>query len=178
MAPKHLRGFGIVLCLQLVTFGNFFSSIVTLAATSRPDHLAYQIPILLCIMAGGLVALLLLFMPDTPLYLVEKGRPERARTVLAKMRSTDIHSSEVNEEFEELQAAFENKEETGRWAELFNRDNRRRTMMSVGTLVLMNGASGASQSHYAVSLFPGLETDDSPDIRQAATSTSRTRRSS
>lgn len=144
VAPKQLRGFGVVLCLQLVTFGNFFSSIVTLASTTQAGKIAYEIPISLCIIVGGLVAILLLFMPQTPLFLAETGKLEEAKASLVRIRGPAVPTTEVNDDFDEILEAIHGQQRSAGWRELFNKQNRYRTFLSTFTLVMMNIFTGCN----------------------------------
>ncbi|OCF72234.1 hypothetical protein I204_07499 [Kwoniella mangroviensis CBS 8886] len=144
VAPAHLRGFGICLCLQLLTFGNFSASVITLGATSAGGKLAYQIPISLCIMVGGLVAIALILMPKTPLQHALKGDWANALAAVVKIRRAPADSQLVQAEMERLHHATKDQVGSSKWSELFQKGQLRRTLYSFGTYFFMNGFSGCN----------------------------------
>ncbi|OCF55044.1 hypothetical protein L486_07154 [Kwoniella mangroviensis CBS 10435] len=144
VAPAHLRGFGICLCLQLLTFGNFSASVITLGATSAGGKLAYQIPISLCIMVGGLVAIALILMPKTPLQHALKGDWANALAAVVKIRRAPADSQLVRAEMERLHHATKDQVGSSKWSELFQKGQLRRTLYSFGTYFFMNGFSGCN----------------------------------
>ncbi|CAH0043677.1 unnamed protein product [Clonostachys solani] len=144
IAPKHLRGLGVSMGHQILTFGNFFTALMTYAATRRTDELSYQIPISLCIMAAGVCSLALLFMPETPMHWARRGNWEKSRATIAQMRSVPIDDPVVAEEVFDMQETMRYHNALGEstWAELFHRQNIRRTFYSAANIVLYNAFSG------------------------------------
>ncbi|WWC62357.1 uncharacterized protein I303_104953 [Kwoniella dejecticola CBS 10117] len=144
VAPAHLRGFGICLCLQMLTFGNFSASVITLGATSAGGKIAYQIPISLCIMVGGIVAILLILMPRTPLQFALKGDWPGASNAVSRIRHLPADSQLVQDEMNALRHATQGQIESSKWSELYQKGELRRTLYSFGTYFFMNGFSGCN----------------------------------
>jgi SP family sugar:H+ symporter-like MFS transporter len=78
------------------------------------------------VIALGLVFCLILgvgifFVPESPRWLIEKGREEQARRAMARVRGLDIDHPLVNSDFDEQWAAHEldKRAGTGSWAQCF-----------------------------------------------------------
>ena len=106
-APKWIRGV-IVGAYQLaITIGLLLASIVNNATQNRDDTGSYRIPIAVqfawsIILVGGL-----LFLPETPRYMVKKNNIPGALASLAKLRRLPLDSSELAEEIAEIKANHE-----------------------------------------------------------------------
>lgn len=131
------------MCLQLLTLGNFTSSMVTLGAAHRTDRLAYQVPIALCIMVSGVCAVALLLMPQTPIHLAARGRWEDARRVIARIWHMAADEPEVEQEIICIRESLGNHQsDDSKWIELFQQQNLRRTIYSAANIILMNAFTG------------------------------------
>ena len=103
-APKWIRG-TIVGAYQLaITIGLLLANIVNNSTKSRNDTGSYRIPIGIqfawaLILAGGL-----LFLPETPRYLIKMGRKEKAAKSLSRLRRLETTHPAVVEELAEIQA--------------------------------------------------------------------------
>ena len=103
-APKWIRG-TIVGAYQLaITIGLLLANIVNNSTKSRNDTGSYRIPIGVqfawaLILTGGL-----LFLPETPRYLIKMGRKEQAAKSLARLRRLDVSHPAIIEELAEVQA--------------------------------------------------------------------------
>ncbi|GAA6062675.1 hypothetical protein JCM10212_002498 [Sporobolomyces blumeae] len=113
VAPKSIRG-GLVACYQwMITIGLLIAAVIVNATKNRPNKSCYQIPIGLqfCWFAILLVGLLIL--PESPRYLLMKGRDEKARRSLARILKADPDSQEVNEELAEVAANLHHERANG-----------------------------------------------------------------
>jgi SP family sugar:H+ symporter-like MFS transporter len=106
-APKWIRG-AIVGCYQLaITIGLLLASIVDNATKNRNDSGSYRIPIAIqfawaLILIGGMLVL-----PETPRFLIKKGKPEQAARSLARLRRLDVDHPAIIEELGEIVANHE-----------------------------------------------------------------------
>ncbi|PNP41514.1 hypothetical protein TGAMA5MH_06615 [Trichoderma gamsii] len=103
-APKWIRG-AIVGAYQLaITIGLLLANIVNNATHNRQDTGSYRIPIAVqfawaIILIGGMI-----FLPETPRYLLKRGRDADAAKSLAKIRRLTTDHSSVVEELAEIRA--------------------------------------------------------------------------
>lgn len=103
-APKWIRG-TIVGAYQLaITIGLFLAAIVNNATKNRQDSGSYRIPIAVqfawsIILVGGL-----LFLPETPRYLIKMDKYDEAAKSLGQLRRLPVDHPAVIEELNEVQA--------------------------------------------------------------------------
>lgn len=100
------------------------------------------------------------FMPDSPYYLVMKGRIEDARKSLKLLRQSKDVSSELNRVIE---AVKEEKEQSGKFYELFTVASNRKAAIIVFGLRAIQQFSGTTViTFYAQSIFHEASGDMSP----------------
>ena len=103
-SPKWIRG-TIVGAYQLaITIGLFLAAIVNNATQGRNDSGAYRIPIGIqflwaIILVGGL-----LMLPETPRYLIKRGKHDKAVRSLGKLRRLPYDHPEIEAEIAEIEA--------------------------------------------------------------------------
>ena len=139
-APKSLRGFIVGLYQLAITIGALLAAIVLNATQHRNDHSAWRIPIALqyvwaFILGGGM-----LLLPESPRYLLLKGRHAEARKALARLMSLPADSPQVEAEAVEIGLALESemKDGAGSYADCF-KNNENRNGWRVWTGILMQG---------------------------------------
>jgi SP family sugar:H+ symporter-like MFS transporter len=112
-SPQWLRG-AIVSCYQwAITIGLLLAAIVNNATKDRADHSSYRIPIAIQFVWAAILSGGLLFLPESPRWLIKKGHDEKARQSLGRLFSADPHSDEVNAEFANVLANLEAEKEIG-----------------------------------------------------------------
>lgn len=103
-APKWIRG-AIVGAYQLaITIGLLLAAIVDYATKDRQDTGSYRIPIAVqfawaIILFGGMI-----FLPETPRYLIKKNQPEKAAKALSSLRRLPADHPSIQHELAEIQA--------------------------------------------------------------------------
>ncbi|XP_050294865.1 facilitated trehalose transporter Tret1-like [Anthonomus grandis grandis] len=100
------------------------------------------------------------FMPDSPYYLVMKGKMDEATKSLKFLRQQKDVSSELNQVVE---AVREEKEQTGKWYELFSIESNRKAVIIVFGLRAIQQFSGTTViMFYAKSIFHEASANLSP----------------
>jgi MFS transporter, SP family, sugar:H+ symporter len=106
-APKWIRG-TIVGSYQLaITIGLFIAAIVNNGTKDRNDSGSYRIPVAIqfawaIILVGGL-----LLLPETPRWLIMKGKHEKAARSFSRLRKLDPTHPSIVEELNEVRANHE-----------------------------------------------------------------------
>ncbi|KKA27322.1 hypothetical protein TD95_005002 [Thielaviopsis punctulata] len=106
-APKWIRGL-IVGSYQLaITIGLLLANVVNNATHKRDDSGSYRIPIAVqfawsLILFGGM-----LFLPETPRFLVKQGKDDAAAKALSRLRRLDQDHQEIRDELAEIRANHE-----------------------------------------------------------------------
>ncbi|KAM0748324.1 MFS monosaccharide transporter [Meredithblackwellia eburnea MCA 4105] len=112
-APKAIRGAIVAAYQWMITIGLLIASVVVNATKDRQGPSSFQIPIGLqfiwaVILGGGLA-----FLPESPRYLIMKGRDEEAMKALARMSGDSTDSPAVATEFSEIAANIHHQRSVG-----------------------------------------------------------------
>lgn len=103
-APKWIRG-AIVGAYQLaITIGLLLAAIVDYATKDRQDTGSYRIPIAVQFAWAIILVAGLLVLPETPRYLIKKGKPDQAAKSLSRLRRLAPDHPSVLAEIAEIQA--------------------------------------------------------------------------
>jgi sugar porter (SP) family MFS transporter len=101
-SPKWIRG-TIVGTYQLaITIGLLLAAIVDNATKNRNDSGSYRIPIAVQFAWAIILVSGMLFLPETPRYLIKKGKPEAAARALSKLRRLNVDHPGLIEELGEI----------------------------------------------------------------------------
>ncbi|UKZ67817.1 uncharacterized protein TrAtP1_008976 [Trichoderma atroviride] len=103
-APKWIRG-AIVGAYQLaITIGLLLAAVVNNATANRPDSGSYRIPIAVQFAWSLVLFIGMIFLPETPRFLVRSGKLEKASAALSRMRRLDKAHPAVVAELGEIKA--------------------------------------------------------------------------
>jgi len=104
MAPRWIRG-TLVCAYQLsITMGLLAAAVVNILTYKLESAAAYRIPIGLQLTWAVVLALGLLILPETPRYLIKRGRKDDAALSLSRLRRLDITHPALIEELAEIEA--------------------------------------------------------------------------
>jgi len=107
MAPKWIRG-TLVCAYQLaITTGLFLAAVVNIITQGLSGPKAYRIPLGLQLVYAAILLLGLFVLPETPRYLIKRGRLDAAATSLSRLRRLDITHPALIEELNEITANHE-----------------------------------------------------------------------
>jgi len=139
-APKSLRGLIVGLYQLAITIGALLSAVVVNATQDRLDHSSWRIPIAVqfawaAILGGGMICL-----PESPRYLLLKGREEAARLALGRLLTRSSNSPEVERQRLEIVTALEAEQKNGS-ATYFDcfRNNENRNGFRTWTGIMLQG---------------------------------------
>ncbi|GAA5914181.1 sugar porter family MFS transporter [Sporobolomyces salmoneus] len=114
VAPKAIRG-AIVAdkYTWMITIGLLVAAIVVNSTKNMNNASSYQIPIGLQFIWGAILVVGLVILPESPRWLLLKGRDEKARKALSRVLQADPDSQEVNEELAEIAANIHHERSLG-----------------------------------------------------------------
>jgi len=129
-----------------INISTLLSAIITNSTNKLLNKLAYQIPLAIMMVAPAVLFLGVFFVPETPRWLVVRGRPEEGRRALKALRGGATSEIEQIEEFAAIVANHEYDVSQGKdkpkVLDLFRGVNLRRTVLTTCACCL-HAASGS-----------------------------------
>lgn len=113
-APAHLRAVMVALFSIWVNIGSIVGAAVNNATQRRLDKSSYQIPLGIQFIVPALLSVGLLFVPESPRWLVHKGRQEDGRKALATLRGTSMRPEDFELEWVEVVKGIEEERKLAR----------------------------------------------------------------
>ncbi|KAI9063951.1 AmMst-1 [Trametes sanguinea] len=112
-SPKWIRG-AIVSCYQwAITIGLLLAAVINNATKDRQNHSAWQISISIQLIWAFVLFTGMIWLPETPRWLVKRDRPDDAARSLSRLRSLPVDDPIVQCELAEITAALEAEREMG-----------------------------------------------------------------
>ncbi|KAI9789463.1 MAG: High-affinity glucose transporter rgt2 [Peltula sp. TS41687] len=103
-SPKWIRGTVVGAYQLAITIGLLIAAIVNNSTSNRNDTGCYRIPIAVQFAWGLILVGGMLLLPETPRYLIKRGRPEDAARSLSRLRRLDVTHPALIEELAEIEA--------------------------------------------------------------------------
>jgi SP family sugar:H+ symporter-like MFS transporter len=105
-APKWIRG-TLVGCYQLsITIGLFLAAIINNATKDRSDTGSYRIPVAVQFCYALVLILGMLYLPETPRYLMKRGRVGDAAQSLSRLRRLPADDPSLQQELDEIESHY------------------------------------------------------------------------
>ncbi|KAF2651843.1 MFS transporter [Lophiostoma macrostomum CBS 122681] len=142
--PSNLRSLSYTLYQFWISFGSLLGTIINNETSKRMDRSSYRIPLGVLYIIPILLAIALLFLPETPRHLAAHGKDEEAKRALRFLRDAAYTDLQVEEEMNEIRQAIiadnEINEKVG-YLEMFRPNVLKRTLTCLG-LGLFSAANG------------------------------------
>lgn len=156
-APKQIRGMVVSAFQFFVTVGLLIAAVIVNATKDRMNASSYQIPIGVQFIWGMIIAVGVVFLPESPRWLMMKDKNDRARRSLSRLLGQPEDSVEVSQEYATIAANLEHERKNGRasWADCFRTGEskalqRTATGMAIQALQQLTGINFicTSQSYF------------------------------
>ncbi|KAF2850685.1 general substrate transporter [Plenodomus tracheiphilus IPT5] len=150
-APAHLREIMVGLFSFYVNLGSIIGSVVDNYTKAYMSKLSYRIPLACMFIVPVLLAMALLFVPESPRWLLHHDHPDAARQSLERLRSE--HGNTIELEWAEMVRGVTEEKRVAQNTpilDMFRGHDLRRTLLCYGVI--------ASQSASGVWFFIGYQT--------------------
>ncbi|KAK7028338.1 hexose transporter [Favolaschia claudopus] len=131
--------------------GSIVAAGVTLGTFSMPSNWGWRIPSLLQIVPSCLQVTFIWFLPESPRWLVSKGRGEEAMAILVKYHAEgDVHSEFVKAEFAQIESTLQLEVEANKtgWRNFVSTAGMRKRLVVTAFLGLFTQWSGNGLTSY------------------------------
>ncbi|KFX96367.1 hypothetical protein V490_03371 [Pseudogymnoascus sp. VKM F-3557] len=159
-APAELRGLISATIQFQIALGQLIASLVNFGTQNMKGDISWRIPIGLQFIVPVIILALLPFMPESPRWLLSKGRKEQAAKSLRVLRGKKIPERQIEWEITAL-ANYSGNEDKGTWKEVFNKDNRKRTGIAVLVMFFQQITGQAFTSQYSIVFYQQQGFDNS-----------------
>lgn len=146
VSPANARGWQVSLFQLAITIGIVAAYLVDYGFS---DSGAWRWMLGLAVVPGAILGLGILRMPETPRWLAEHGQPDRARTVLARIRGTQ----NVQAEFSEIQQTLAHSQERGRFSDLLEPAVRPALVIGIGLAIFQQVTGINTVIYYAPTII-------------------------
>jgi sugar porter (SP) family MFS transporter len=139
-APKKIRGLIVGLYQLAITIGALLSAIVLNSTRNRTNHTAWRAPIAVQFAWAAILSLGMMCLPESPRYLLLKGRDAEARASLGRLLTRSRDSPEVAAEAAEIKIALDEEKKLGAssYIDCF-RNNENRNGLRTWTGIMLQG---------------------------------------
>ncbi|CCK70680.1 glucose-inactivated glycerol proton symporter STL1 KNAG_0E04270 [Huiozyma naganishii CBS 8797] len=166
VSPKHVRG-TLVSCYQLMITLGIFLGYCTNYATDHhyTNSVQWRVPLGLGFAWALFMIAAMLFVPESPRFLIEVGKIEEAKVSVARSNKLTVDDPSVIAEVEFLAAGIEAEREAGTasWMELFSTKGKilQRTILGVMIQSLQQLTGANYFFFYGTQIFQAVGLEDS-----------------
>ncbi|QLQ78329.1 hypothetical protein HG537_0A05760 [Torulaspora globosa] len=165
IAPKHLRGTCVSFYQLMITLGIFLGYCTNYGTKKYSNSAQWRVPLSLCFACAIFMVVGMLMVPESPRYLVEKGRFNDARRSLAKSNKLSVDDLGVTCELNAITAGVEAEREAGNatWGELFSTKGKvlQRVIMGIMIQSLQQLTGNNYFFYYGTTIFKAVGLEDS-----------------
>jgi len=146
ISPAPARGWMVSLIQLAITLGILGSYIVDYGFSGSGG---WRLMLGLAVVPGLLLGLGMIFMPETPRWLMERGREEEARRVLKKIRG----DASIEVEIQDIEQTLLLAKERGRWADLLAPSVRPALVIGLGIAIFQQVTGINAVIYYAPTII-------------------------
>ncbi|KAH7126081.1 maltose permease [Dactylonectria macrodidyma] len=171
LAPTKMRGVCLVLINTSIVLGLWLNSITVYVCSKYTNDLAWRVPIITQVIPPSLLLIALIFLPESPTWLLIKGHHEEAAKSFRRFNGANFDVAAAIEVATVAIAKEEaaKKEQQGTsWLECFQGTNFRRTLIIVMVYISQQAVGVAFVSGYLTYYFRLAGVNDPLALGQTA----------
>ncbi|KAK3675863.1 hypothetical protein LTR78_004055 [Recurvomyces mirabilis] len=148
-------------------FGAFLGGWITFGTLYIPSNWAWRLPSLLQAAPSFFQLLLVILLPESPRWLMSRGKDEKALEILAKYHANGNREDPlVRFEYAEMKASIAQGEQKGRWSDLFaTKGNRYRVFICLACGVFSQFSGTSIASYYLANILNALGYENDPTYK-------------
>ncbi|KAI0794026.1 MFS monosaccharide transporter [Fomes fomentarius] len=112
-SPKWIRGAVVAGYQWAITIGLLLASVLNNATKDRQNHTAWRIPIAIQFIWAFILSVGMFYLPESPRWLIKKGRDEQAARALSRLTSLPKDDPEVETELNDIRTALQEEQKLG-----------------------------------------------------------------
>ncbi|KAL7750058.1 hypothetical protein RI367_004573 [Sorochytrium milnesiophthora] len=163
IAPTNIRGRLTSVQQLMITIGIAFAAIcnaiiIGVYKNDSGNNSSWRSALAIQAGPGALLFIMLFFVPESPRWLITRGRDEEALAKLSKLRQMSEKSPEVQEEYHEYKLSFEAEKQVGTasWSELLRPGIVNRLAIGVILQLFQQWTGINAIMYYSSLLFQGM----------------------
>jgi MFS family permease len=121
-SPAHLRGSLVYLFAVWVSIGSVMGAATDYSTKTHMDKSSYQIPLGCLYIVPTILAVGLFFVPESPRWLLHRGRDAQAKRALVQLRGSALTAEELEIEWAEMIRGMEEEKKIAKsvgWVDMF-----------------------------------------------------------
>ncbi|GFZ49259.1 hypothetical protein JCM24511_07378 [Saitozyma sp. JCM 24511] len=155
LMPGPIRGFAVGSYQMSIGLGGIVINIICNRTATLKTDAAFLIPFAMYFIVPTIVSSLVWFMPESPRWLLSKGRVDEAAASLGRIR-VDNSPDTIESEIHMIQLALEMEKERGSYLDLFRKPNRRRTSIAWASNFFLQASGQSFVSQYGAVFFKSI----------------------
>ena len=158
LVPSRVRGFVVGSYQSGLLIGSLLASVICRGTSTIDDDNAWRVPMGLLFIIPTIVGCGAFYLPESPRWLLSKGRDVDALASLTVLRQGRYSQEEIRHELLEIQDTIEALAVKGRWIELFQGTNLKRTLIVVGVNIFLQITGSNFSAVYGAVFYKSLGT--------------------
>ncbi|EEB08896.1 high-affinity fructose transporter ght6 [Schizosaccharomyces japonicus yFS275] len=157
-SPASIRGL-IVTSFQLfITLGIFVANIIVFGCRNISGAASWRVPLAINLVYGVILFIGMMYLPESPRYLMQINKPEECRRVLADTEGVDPSDPALDAEFNAIRDSIQQEFAGGpvTWGEIFGPLMRYRTFLGMAVMSFQQLAGANYFFYYGTDVFKGV----------------------
>ncbi len=158
VVPSQVRAFVVSTYQLALLLGGLIINLVCRGTSTIDGEAAFRIPYGLMYLIPSMIICGIWFVPESPVWLITKGRSEQAKASLHALRVGKYTDEKIEEQFRDIQTVVEITSEKGSFKEIFQGTNLKRTLLVVTANFFQQATGQAFASKYGTIWVKTLNT--------------------